>query len=143
MPIYEYKCTECDNIFEKFFTQSELRHEKERFDGSTTIIEQLATCPMCGELAGRVVSNFSFNMNPGPISGIDDTNDLTLGKLVTEGKIPSEFKPTIKEIQDREKFRQMEKEYQYRVKKYDLDKPTKQEIDEAKDKSKVLEVIAK
>lgn len=135
MPIYEFFCKKCDFVFEKIYTQTEAKAWSGTIDAG-------AICPKCSQIALRCPSSFSFNQI-GVLTGVDDTDALTLGKLVANKGVPSEFKPTIAEIQHREKMKQMNKEYLERVKKYDLDKPTRQEIAEAKGKSNKIEIVSK
>ena len=45
MPIYEYKCSECDHVFEKM----------QSFSASST-----DECPKCGAKANRIISLSSF-----------------------------------------------------------------------------------
>lgn len=120
MPIYEYECISCYTIFERIVMSSDLK--------KAPAIEATAICDECGNMGYRIASVFSFN-KIGPVSGIDDTDDLTLGKIVQERGIPAEFRPTIDEIKIRENRKQMDREYRERVKKYDLDKPTKVELE--------------
>ncbi|MDL2314520.1 zinc ribbon domain-containing protein [Desulfovibrio sp. OttesenSCG-928-C14] len=51
MPIYEYRCKNCENVFEEW-----TRH----IDDNTT-----QSCPSCGGEAGRIVSNTSFVLKGG------------------------------------------------------------------------------
>ncbi|TVM15546.1 zinc ribbon domain-containing protein [Oceanidesulfovibrio indonesiensis] len=45
MPIYEYRCEDCEQIFEEW---------QKNFD------EKQASCPVCGSCAERIISNTSF-----------------------------------------------------------------------------------
>lgn len=45
MPIYEYRCTDCEQIFEEW---------------QTDFKERELTCPVCGSKAERLISNTSF-----------------------------------------------------------------------------------
>jgi putative FmdB family regulatory protein len=92
MPIYEYKCDDCGNVEEKYF------HNE--FTRLLTI-----KCPHCFYgICHRVISTF----NTGPqllkkMSGVDDTDDLTLGKIVADKTIPAEFSRKIREKNERVK----------------------------------------
>lgn len=46
MPIYEYHCPECDNLFEEW-----CQHIDDH---------KSAACPLCGKPAGRIISHTSF-----------------------------------------------------------------------------------
>lgn len=118
MPIFEYYCEKCDKKFEEIWKSEEVREYSE--------IEQWFPCPLCFNTSYRVPSGFAFNQQ-GILTGVDDTDEFTLGKLVANRGIPAEFKPTLQEIQEREKKKKENKEYRNRVKKYQLDKPTKAE----------------
>lgn len=130
MPIYEYKCLNCDAIFEKLVMVKDFKF--------VSGAEFLAACPDCDFLSYRVMSRFSYN-KIGPVSGIDDTDDFTLGKLVQERKVPAEFKPTIAQIQKREEMKVKSKKYRERVKKYQLDKPTRAELEAESKEIKIIE----
>ena len=45
MPIYEYRCEDCEQLFEEWQSGFE---------------EKALDCPMCGGRAGRIMSNTSF-----------------------------------------------------------------------------------
>ncbi len=51
MPIYEYSCSKCNNVFEEW-------------SKSHTDSEQ-ATCPQCGVVASQIISNTSFVLKGG------------------------------------------------------------------------------
>lgn len=119
MPIYEYECLGCCEIFERIVFSSDI--------DKAPALQHSAVCDNCGDIGYKIVSGFSFN-KIGPVSGIDDTDDLTLGKIVQNRGVPAEFKPTMAEIKAREDRKQKNREYLDRVKKYDLDKPTKAEL---------------
>jgi putative FmdB family regulatory protein len=51
MPIYEYACTKCENIFEEWLKFSEERES--------------AACPRCGGEARRIISNTAFVLKGG------------------------------------------------------------------------------
>lgn len=119
VPIYEYKCMNCYVIFELLVFTADLK--------KAPGVEVAAVCDECGSVGHRIVSGFSFN-KIGPVSGIDDTDELTLGKLVQERGIPAEFKPTIAQIREREERKRKDKEYIDRVKEYKLEKPTEAEL---------------
>lgn len=46
MPIYEYRCSKCDNVFEEWTQHFDSPHHE--------------PCPKCGGDASRIVSNTSF-----------------------------------------------------------------------------------
>ena len=50
MPIFEYKCKDCDLIFEKIVTGSEKEHKN-------------TECKKCGRLVKRIVSFSNFKIN--------------------------------------------------------------------------------
>lgn len=134
MPIYEYECAICNLIFEElvlggFYSPS--------YHGGY-LNKELAKCPSCGSISYRIMSRFSYN-KIGPVSGIDDTDDFTLGKLVQERKVPAEFKPTIEQIRKREEMKVKSKAYKERVKKYQLDKPTRAELEAESKEIKIIE----
>ena len=128
MPIYQYRCDCCGKFFEKIWTWAEIKNKPS--------IEKNDFCG-CGCLCPRTVAPFSFT-KIGPVSGIDDTDNLTLGKIVQERGIPAEFRPTIKQVQYRENMKIKSKEYRDRVKKYQLDKPTRAELEA---KSETVEIV--
>ncbi len=49
MPIYEYKCPQCNNVFEEW----------------TTSYAETAPCPNCNEVAIQIISNTSFVLKGG------------------------------------------------------------------------------
>ena len=51
MPIYEYRCTKCNTLFEEW-----TRH----FDS-----QESETCPACGGVAPRIMSQTSFKLEGG------------------------------------------------------------------------------
>jgi putative FmdB family regulatory protein len=51
MPIYEYACRDCRNVFEKWLKLSETSEN--------------AHCPQCGSLAQRILSHTSFVLKGG------------------------------------------------------------------------------
>ena len=56
MPIYEFRCLECNNVFEKLFFNSDEEIE--------------LSCPACkSESLERVVSESNYAMGPGSGSG--------------------------------------------------------------------------
>ena len=133
MPIYEYKCISCYTIFERLVFPADLK-KAPRF-------EVAAVCDECGSVGYRIVSGFSFN-KIGPVRGLDDTDELTLGKLVQERGIPAEFRPTIAQVKAKEERKRKDKEYIDRVKKYKLEKPTEAELrDESKRSLKKIVTI--
>ncbi len=80
MPIFEFACINCGLIHEGFFHS---RNNKPEY----------IDCQVCVGRCEPIVSTFSTGGGIGQkLSGIDDTDDLTLGKLVAEGKLPAEFK---------------------------------------------------
>jgi len=46
MPIYEYQCTACDNVFEEWCKCSQM--------------EELLPCPLCSASAKHIISNTAF-----------------------------------------------------------------------------------
>ncbi|KKK80076.1 hypothetical protein LCGC14_2827070, partial [marine sediment metagenome] len=103
--------------------------------------EVATVCDECGSIGYRIVSGFSFN-KIGPVSGLDDTDELTLGKLVQERGIPAEFRPTIAQVKAKEERKRKDKEYIDRVKEYKLEKPTEAELrDESKKSLKKIVTI--
>lgn len=118
MPIYEYYCENCDKTFEVILRPKDLEQYP--------LLEECHLCMNCRASSKRILSTFAFNQI-GILTGVDDTDELTLGKLVQNRGIPAEFKPTIKEIQERERKKQLNREYRGRVKKYQLDKPSRAE----------------
>ena len=50
MPIYEYRCADCHQVFEEWLK---------------TFEETPRTCPVCGGVAGRMVSNTTFMLKGG------------------------------------------------------------------------------
>ena len=55
MPIYEYRCRKCGNVFEEWV---------KTFDSP-----ELEPCPKCGGDAERIMSNTSFKLDGGKASG--------------------------------------------------------------------------
>ena len=130
MPIYEYRCDCCGKFFERVWSWPQIKTKPS--------LEFRAFCG-CGCLCPRSISPFNFT-KIGPVSGIDDTDDLTLGKIVQERGIPAEFRPTIAQVQHREEMKNKDKEYKERIKRYGLEKLTKAELNE---KAKTVEIIPK
>ncbi|SHJ00607.1 FmdB family zinc ribbon protein [Halodesulfovibrio aestuarii] len=52
MPIYEYRCNACEQIFEEWTTSCS--------EGDESI-----TCPVCGGVAERIISNTTFVLKGG------------------------------------------------------------------------------
>ena len=73
MPIYEYKCEDCDAMFEELFTDSEEAKE----------YEYCHPCISCDSVASRITSaaNFQFTGTPGN-SGSHDLDYPVLDKAV-------------------------------------------------------------
>ena len=89
MPIYEYFCGHCGSTTTVF--KASYRNKRKREE-----------CEECGELATSVLS--TFNTSPSifvPLSGVDDTDDLTVGKLVANKGMPAEHKRNVRERIDR------------------------------------------
>jgi len=86
MPLFEYQCGYCYVITEKF--------SHKRDDAPFKI-----KCPKCDKgVARKVLSTFRTSGTLfKPLSGVDDTDDLTLGKIAVEGKIPIEHKRKVRE----------------------------------------------
>jgi len=90
MPIYEYKCRDCENIIEIYFKVTDEIGEVE--------------CDMCVGLCDKLISRIGrIDMNPGPLSGVDDTDELTLGKIIANKGMPAEHKRQYAEINKRRK----------------------------------------
>ena len=51
MPVYEYACSNCQNVFEKWLKVSE--------------ITETAFCPKCGNQAQHIISNTAFVLKGG------------------------------------------------------------------------------
>ena len=89
MPLYEFKCESCGNVTEKLF----------KITDSTTSYQ----CPLCGGTSRKIISRIGrINMHPGPLTGIDDTDDLTLGKIVANKGMPAEHKRRYAELRKRQ-----------------------------------------
>jgi putative FmdB family regulatory protein len=104
MPIYVYDCKNC-NFFKDVYTTSYSKREKE------------IDCPVCTSKMVPVISG--FNTSDGmmkKLSGVDDTDDLTLGKLIANKGIPAEHKRKIDNRID--KFNKGKNEYAKRKAKY-------------------------
>lgn len=108
MPIYEYQCKVCDNKFEKFMKIIQATYE--------------IPCPECGGVCKKLISKIGrIDMNPGPLSGVDDTDELTLGKIVANKGMPAEHKRQYSEIRKRRKeVAEYEKGLKERAKKYNF-----------------------
>jgi len=52
MPIYEYRCNACEQIFEEWTT-------------SCSESDESIKCPVCGGEAGRIISNTTFVLKGG------------------------------------------------------------------------------
>ena len=79
MPIYEYRCEDCDNINEIYFKSSECPRGVD--------------CRLCGKIAIKIISApGTVRVGDGKLSGIDDTDEFTFGKLIANKGIPAEHK---------------------------------------------------
>jgi putative FmdB family regulatory protein len=102
MPIYEFKCTNCERVVERYFhVQSKVREVE---------------CQICSSPCKKIISRFNFSFaEQQKLSGVDDTDDLTLGKIVAEGGIPAEHKRKVREQVDRvKKHKEKAKEFSKR-----------------------------
>ena len=100
MPIYEYVCAHCGTL-EAAFVISYKKKAK--------TIE----CEVCGEDAYPVMSTFVTSGTVfTKVAGLDDTDDLTLGKLVDNGGVPAEVKRSIRERVA--KYKKGKAEYEHR-----------------------------
>jgi len=78
MPIYEFRCENCGKVNEIY----------SRVSG-----KQQEVCRVCGGLARKIISApGAVRAGDGKLTGIDDTDDLTIGKLVANRGIPAEHK---------------------------------------------------
>lgn len=109
MPIYEYQCKGCNNITEKYL---------KIFDDHTNV-----RCGLCNNECKKIISRIGrIDMNPGPLSGVDDTDELTLGKIVANRGMPAEHKRQYAEIRERRsKVAEYEKGLKERAKKFKFD----------------------
>lgn len=57
MPIYEYRCLSCDNLFEKLQAHD----------------DNLPNCPQCGSEVRRIMSSTSFRLKGHGFHGTDYT----------------------------------------------------------------------
>ena len=85
MPIHDYTCENCGHSFDAYIHVSK-------------DVKKKLKCQVCGGKAVKVLSAF----NTGgrlfkKLSGVDDTDDLTIGKIVAEGKIPAEHARPVRE----------------------------------------------
>lgn len=104
MPVYEYKCKNCGHIMEYYQHVSE------------DILRE-RVCDICEGKAVKILSAFNTGQTLFKrLSGVDDTENLTFGKIVADGKIPAEFKRKNKERIDR--YNRFSKEYKRRKEMY-------------------------
>jgi len=100
MPLHVFQCNKC-GVREEY-------HFRTCDEVPPTI-----TCDYCGGLSLKVFSPFNTSASLfKKLSGVDDTDDLTLGKIVADKKIPDEFKRPMREKQ--EKFNRNKAEYEKR-----------------------------
>jgi putative FmdB family regulatory protein len=114
MPIYEFACKTCGKITEHLFKVSDLS----------------ATCKCeCGSVTKKIISRIGMiNMNSKPLSGVDDTDELTLGKIVANKGLPAEHKRKYAEARERrKKVLEYEQGLRAREKKYKFTSETKTE----------------
>ena len=116
MPIYQYICKFCKGRFERIekVTKKSFRDEFQDWP-----------CPNCGEMYVKKIAS-SFKVGSGLLETTGKsgylTDDLTLGKLIDEGGIPSEEKRRLKERSDMiERQNKYTKELNARAKKYHFD----------------------
>jgi putative FmdB family regulatory protein len=109
MPIYEYKCKDCENISEHYI---KIRDEQPKFN-----------CALCGGACKKIISKLGMiDMNPGPLSGVDDTDELTLGKIIANKGMPAEHKRQYAAIREKRKeVAEYEKGLKERAKKFNFD----------------------
>jgi len=104
MPLYEYMCPSCGTLTERFVASYKNK-------------KRIITCEECGEDAISVLSCFNTSSSMfKKLTGIDDTDDFTLGKLVANKGVPAEFK---RKIRDKiTKYNKGRKEYEKRKEIY-------------------------
>ena len=109
MPIYEYKCDECGTVIGRYRKISD--------------IKGVLICDSCGGICKKLISRIGrIDMNPGGLSGVDDTDELTLGKIVANKGMPAEHKRQYAEERERRsKVAEYEKGFKERAKKYGFD----------------------
>lgn len=115
MPIYEYECRYCGNLFEIIgkVTKKSFREEEPLM------------CLICGNLkAFKLPSKFKQGkhiLDTSKLTGYD-TDELTMGKLIDEGGLPYEFQAGLrkreKQVEDTKKYI---KEVKARGKRYGFD----------------------
>jgi len=79
MPIYEYRCRECEQIFEEW---------QKGFE------EKKVSCPVCGEKSERIISNSSFILKGGGWYATEYSNTRKPECMNTEKKAS----PTSKDV---------------------------------------------
>ena len=85
MPVYEYMCPKCGTLIERFV----ISHKKK---------PQQIPCTECDEMATSIMSCFNTSSSMfKKLTGVDDTDDFTLGKLVANKGVPAEFKRKLRE----------------------------------------------
>lgn len=104
MPIYEYKCTNCEERFEMFAASYRLKKKE---------VECLVCSSMCKPIMSKFRTSDSLMK---PLSGVDDTDELTIGKLVANRGMPAESKR--KERERAEKYAKGKAAYKERQERY-------------------------
>jgi len=98
MPIYEYGCENCGQVFEIIRRVSNLPWREE--------LENPIKCIQCGEMkAIKLASSFKLGshcLDTTKLTGYED-DDLTIGKIIDEGGIPYEFKEKMRKKEERKK----------------------------------------
>jgi len=115
MPIYEYECTDPECGWRYDYYAHTWRNAQKK-----------PKCDVCGKPAKKLMSTFvTSDTITKPLSGVDDTDDFTIGKLVANRRVPNEIKNPIRErIQ---KFNERNKEYTRRQEqlKFQANAPTR------------------
>lgn len=110
LPIHEFACTNCTRVQELFFHAHTDTREVE--------------CDICSSIANRIISRVSINPHGNaPVSGLDDTDDLTLGKLIANKGVPAEHKREMRE--KRERFSKNQKAFERRQDEHKFDPRSK------------------
>ena len=116
MPIYEYKCKNCNSEFERL--------EKISSESWETLKKKLFSCNNCGTYSAcRKISLFKIGTKVLETTGKSgyETEDLTLGKIIDEGGIPAEEK---RKLRERDKMIERQQKYtralNKRAKKYNF-----------------------
>jgi len=107
LPLYEFQCERCGKITEKLYRMS---------DSSMPY-----KCD-CGATAKKIISRLGIvRVGDGKLYGIDDSDDLTLGKIIANRGMPAEHKRKYAESRKRQKaLFEYEKGLKEREKKYNF-----------------------